>query len=226
MTANTLVLNRKIVIAAVVFCVAAMFVTSFVYRMKHPNLFVEVRQQTGPQQPVDHDHDGDGFQDDGPNAGMANADALSTPPPGMAQGMGGSMAMVKEFMAAVEKDPSDVKAQIELGKAFLMMRAWDRALEPLHKANELAPGDLDVLKAIGIAYFNKEDYTGASAAYDEILETAPNDTLALFNLGVIYKYYFEKKEDSIQYFEKVLTLEKNDEELIKIAKQELEELKN
>lgn len=220
MTASPLTLNRRIVILAVLFCVAAMFVTSFVYRMKHPNLFVEVRQQAGPQQPVDHDHDGDGIQDDGPNAGKPTSEAMATPP-GM--GKNGTMGKIKEYMAAVQDNPSDVEAQVNLGKAFLLMRAWDRALEPLEKANELDPGNIDVLKAIGIAHFNKEDFTRASAAYDEILEIDPNDTLALFNQGVIFKYYFEKKDVARTYFEKVLALEKNDPELLKIARQELEE---
>jgi len=201
-----------------------MFVTSFIYRMNHPNLFVQVQQQSGPQQPADHDHDGDGVQDDGPNEGKLTSEVMNqgtTPPPGMGQNMGGGMAKVKEFMARVDENPNDVEALVNLGNSFLMMRAWDRAIEPLEKANELKPGDTNVLKAIGIAYFKKEDFVKASAAYDEILEIDPNDTLALFNLGVIFKYYFEKPDASRTYFKKVLTLEKNDAELIKMAKQEL-----
>ena len=108
-----------------------------------------------------------------------------------------------------------------MGNSFLMMRAWDRAIAPLVKADELKPGDTEVLKALGIAYFNKEDFVKASAAYDSILEIDPNDTLALFNLGVIFKYYFEKPEPAKVYFEKVLAIEKDDAEIIKMAKEEL-----
>lgn len=212
MTASGLAFGRKVVILSVLICVAAMFVTSFIYRMNHPNLFVEVRQQG--QQVQDHDHDGDGVQDHGPeeDAGV----------PGMGGAMGGTMAKVREFMAAVENNPDDLEAQVNLGKAFLLMRAWDRAIEPLEKAHALAPEDIDVLKALGIAYFNKEDFTHASEAYDKILAIEPHDTLALFNLGVMYKYYFEKTDVARTYFEKVLSLEKDDQELIKVAKQELE----
>lgn len=188
---------------AVFISVLAMFVTSFVYRMNHPNLFVQVQQQ----------HTADDGHDHGDTP---------VPPTGMGQGMGGSMAKVKELMAQVEKNPNDVDALINLGNSFLMMRAWDRAIEPLEKANSLQPGDTNVLKAIGIAHFNKEDFVKASAAYDQILEIDPDDTLALFNLGVIFKYYFEKPDQARTYFEKVLTLEKDDAEMIKMAKQELE----
>ena len=217
MTASAVSFGRKSVILAVMVTVAAMFVTSFVYRMNHPNLFVQVQQGAAPA-PQDHDHDGDGVQDHGPDG----SETGMTPPPGMGQAMGGGMAQVKEYLAAVEANPNDTKALVNLGNAFLMMRAWDRALEPLTKANELDPGDVGLLKAIGIAHFNKEDFVGATAAYDEILEIDPNDTLALFNLGVINKYYFEKPDDARTYFEKVLAVEKEDAEIIKMAKQELE----
>lgn len=205
MTASSVNMGRKAVILAIFICVGAMFVTSFVYRMNHPNLFVQVQQQHTPDD--GHDHG------DGPTGA----------PPGMGDGMGAAMGQVKEYLAQVEADPNNVEALVNLGNSFLMMRAWDRALEPLTKAHELKPGNTDVLKAIGIAHFNKEDFTKASATYDEILEIEPNDSLALFNLGVIYKYYFEKDKVARTYFEKVLAVEKKDENIIKMTKQELEQ---
>jgi len=210
MTASSITFGRKAVILTVLVSVAVMFVSSFVYRMNNPNLFVQSKQ--GAQQaPEDHDHDGDGIQDDGPNAGQPSA---------MGSAMG-NMGQIKEFIARVEANPDDVDALVNLGNAFMMMRAWDRALEPLEKANKLQPGNTDLLKGIGIAKFNKEDYVGATAVYDEILEIAPNDTLALFNLGVIHKHYFEKPDEARRYFEKVVELEKEDAEMVKLAKQEL-----
>jgi tetratricopeptide (TPR) repeat protein len=198
MTASTGDFGRKAVILAVLGAVAAMFITSFVYRLNNPNLFVKARQPA-----VEHEGEG------------------ATPPPGMGQ-MGGNMAKVKEFMARVEANPDDVEALVGLGNSFLLMRAWDRALEPLEKANAIQPGNVDVLKGIGIAQFNKKDFVKASAAYDEILAAKPDDTLALFNLGVIFKYYFEKPDTARTYFEKVLELEHEDAQMIKLAKQELE----
>lgn len=214
MTVNSVSLGRKAVIFSVLCCVAAMFVASFAYRMNHPNLTVQVKE--GPPPPEDHDHDGDGVQDHGPEEGVM-------PPAGMGQGMSGAMGKVREYMAQVEENPNDVKALINLGNSFLMMRAWDRALTPLKKANELEPGNVGLLKAIGIAHFNKEDFEQASAAYKQILEIDSKDTLALFNLGVIHKYYFDKKDIARTYFEKVLAVEKQDAEIIKMVKQELAE---
>lgn len=204
MTAVNHDFGRRAVISLVFVGVAAMFVASFAYRLNNPNLVIMARQPATM------------------NAGSGNAEGGERAmPPGMEQ-MGGNMARIKEYMAQVEANPDDVEALIGLGNAFLMMRAWDRALEPLEQANRLSPGNVDVLKGIGIARFSQEDYVKASAAYDEILALKPDDTLALFNLGVIFKYYFEKPDQARTYFEKVLELEHDDAEMIKLAKQELE----
>lgn len=211
--ASNISFGRKTVILTVIGTIAAMFVASFVYRMNNPNLFVKAQmgaqQQTPGVEPghEDHDHDGDGVPD-GEQAKKQQA-------------MGGAMSRVRDFMARVEQNPDDVEALVGLGNSFLMMRAWDRALEPLTKANTLEPQNTSVLKGIGIAHFNKEDFTKAAQSYEAILKIDENDTLALFNLGVINKHYFKKPDIARTYFEKVVALEKDDTEMIKLARQEL-----
>ncbi|WP_319582133.1 tetratricopeptide repeat protein [uncultured Pseudodesulfovibrio sp.] len=200
MTDSSVPFGRKAVILTVFLALAAMFATSFVYRMKNPNLFVKSR---APQSVADA---GEG--------GGAGA-------PAMGGAMTGAMSRVKEYLERVKEHPDDVEALVGLGNSFLMMRAWDRALEPLEKARQIKPEDTTVLKAVGIAYFNKQDYTKASEAYESILKVDPEDTLALFNLGVIYKHYFKKPDVAQTYFEKVLTLEKQDAEMVKLARSEL-----
>jgi len=205
MTASVTAFGRKAVILAVVVAIGAMFVTSFVYRMENPNLFVKAQQQHTADD--GHDHDGDGKPD---NEGQAMGGVSS-----------GAMSKVKEFMARVDADPNDVEALIGLGNSFLMMRAWDRALQPLLKARTLQSDNTTVLKGIGIAYFNKEDFTKAAESYEAILKVDDKDTLALFNLGVIYKHYFKKPDQAGTYFSRVLELEKDDQEMIKLAREEL-----
>jgi len=218
--ASNAVFGRKAVILAVLVAVGIMFVASFLYRMENPNLFVKARmpgQQRQQQIPgvepghEEHDHDGDGVPD-GEQAMQKQA---------MPGNMGGAMSKVREFMARVEKDPNDVEALMGLGNAFLMMRAWDRALEPLGKAAALDSTNTSVLKGIGIAYFNKEDFEKAAQSYEAILKINGKDTLALFNLGVITKHYFKDVDAARGYFEKVLELEKDDAEMTKLATEEL-----
>lgn len=196
MTDSRVPFGPKAVILAVFVALAAMFATSFIYRMNNPNLFVQSQATRS-------------FADAGGGEG------------GSAMG-GGAMSRVKEYMDRVRQNPDDLEALVGLGNSFLMMRAWDRALDPLEKARRLKPDDVEVLKAIGIAYFNKEEYAKAEAAYEAILKVDPEDTLALFNLGIIYKYSFKKPDVARAYFEKVLSLEKGDAEMIKLARQELD----
>ena len=189
------VVGRKAVILFTLAAVAVMFAASFIYRMDHPNLFVKAQM----------------------SAGQGGEQAGASP-------MGdGPMSKVREFMARVEADPQDVEALVGLGNSFLMMRAWDRALIPLGTASQLDPENIGVLKGIGIAYFNKEAFQEAAESYEAILKIDANDTLALFNLGVIYKHYFKKQDVARTYFEKVLALEKDDVEMLRLAKEELGE---
>ena len=198
MTDSRTIFGRKAVILVVLAAVGVMFVTSIVYRMANPNLFVKGRQAPG-----------------------SNSVEQAEGGPAMGGAMSGAMSRVREFIDRVEKDPNDVDALVGLGNSFLMRRAWDRALEPLEKARQLRPEDTTILKAVGIAQFNKEEYDKAKDTYEAILKVDPNDTLALFNLGVIYKHYFKKPDIAGTYFEKVLALEKEDADMIKLAREEL-----
>ena len=123
-------LGRKAVILSILAAVAVMFAASFLYRMDNPNLFVKARMGNG------HDHGGE-------------APAMDA----------GPMSKVREYMERVEVDPEDVEALVGLGNSFLMMRAWDRALAPLEQGSGHSDPDdtTGVLKAIGIAHFNKEE---------------------------------------------------------------------
>ncbi|OIQ51110.1 lipoprotein NlpI [Pseudodesulfovibrio hydrargyri] len=201
MTDSRVPFGRKAVVLAVFLALAAMFATSFLYRMNNPNLFVKSQAPRS-------------FAEEGGERGGQGA-------PAMGGAMNGAMSRVKEYMERVKGNPEDVEALVGLGNSFLMMRAWDRALEPLEKARSLRPDDATVLKAVGIAYFNKEEYAKASEAYETILKVDPQDTLALFNLGVINKHYFKKPDIAQTYFEKVLALEKQDAEMLKLAREEL-----
>lgn len=189
MTASINLMGRKLLLAAIVIGLAAMFVTSVVYRVNHPNLTVQGKQQSVS--------------------------------PGM-QGMG--MGAIKDMMARVEADPENVDNLIDLSNAFLMMRAWDRALVFLEKARTLEPDNMAVLKSVGICYFQKQQHEEAVEVYEHILELDPNDVLAHYNLGVIFHHFLDDPKSSARHFQAVVDLPHDDEEMRKNAKKELKEL--
>lgn len=142
-------------------------------------------------------------------------------PQGMQQmGMGG----LQEMMAKAEAEPENVNNLIELGNAFLMMRAWDRALEFLEKARALEPENVMVLKSVGICYFQKEKYEEAVEIYERILGLDGSDALSHYNLGIIFKHFLNDPESSAKHFTAVMELPHEDEEMRKNAKSELKEL--
>jgi len=196
MTDSRIIFGRRAVILAVFIAIAMMFGTSFVYRLNNPNLFVKSKQAPPKM----------GEQAEG----------------GMPGAMGnGAMSRIREYIDRVKKDPNDVEALVGMGNSFLMMQAWDRALESLEKARKLKPEDTTILKAVGIAHFNKKEFAKATEAYKAILKIDPKDTLALFNLGVIAKHYSKDEALARTYFEQVLALEKRDMEMLQLAKEEL-----
>ncbi len=190
MAANINLLGRKVLLTGIFLSLAAMFVSSILYRVEHPNLTVQSKQQRHA-------------------------------PEGMRQmGMGG----LKEMMAKVESEPENVNNLIELSNAFLMMRAWDRALVFLEKARALQPDNLMILKSVGICYFQKQKYEEAVEVYEHILGLDDKDALAHYNLGIIFRHFLHDPESSARHFRAVLDLAHNDEEMKKNARSELKEL--
>ncbi|WP_243547156.1 tetratricopeptide repeat protein [Pseudodesulfovibrio tunisiensis] len=196
MTDGKATLGRKTVLLILLGSIAAIFAVSFLYRMQNPNLQVHVKQQSRTRAPE-----------------------------GMTQNMAG-MAQVKELMARVEKNPEDVEALTELGNMFLMMRAWDRALEPLEKAVQLQPKNVNLLKGVGICYYNKKQYDKAMQVYGEILEITPDDALVFYNMGVISKYALSKPDQAKSFFRQAAEFAGQNEELRLHAEEELKTLES
>ncbi len=138
----------------------------------------------------------------------------------MTTGMGG----LQEMMVKAEKEPDNVENLVSLGNAFLMMRAWDRALGYLERAKTLQPNNVAVLKSVGICYFQKQMHEQAVEIYEHVLEEQPGDALSHYNLGIIFKHYLNDPQSAATHFRAVVELPHGDAEMKKHAKAELEEL--
>lgn len=143
---------------------------------------------------------------------------------GMPGGMSGGMGAVQELMNNVKANPNDFGARVELGNAFIMMRAWDRAIEHLTVANTIKPGEVHVLKSLGISMYHKGDFANALGTYKAILTKQPDDALALYNVGVIYRHALKNDGEAATYFKKLLEVHKHDDELRKDTEKELKEM--
>lgn len=194
--------GRKLVLVALLTALLAMFVGSFAYRMQGAGLIVEIKPERGG---MGKGGMGGGGQMGGPMGGMQGID----------------MEHLRELMQTMEKNPNDPKVLLELGNTFMMMQAWDKALEFLDQAVKLKPGDLQIHRALGMVHFERKQYPLARKSFELVLAREPGDVLAHYNLGILLKHYMNKPAEGDQHFRRVVQLGSANPEVMKSAEQEL-----
>jgi Flp pilus assembly protein TadD len=187
---------QRIILLALLGAFVAMFIGSFAYRMQSKGLTVEVRQEQA-----------------GGRGGMGSGG-----PMGM---MGVDMDALRGLMRQVEQTPDDPKVLLDLGNTFMMMQAWDKALEYLAHAEKVAPQDMRVQRALGMARFERKEYDQAKKAFDKVLAKEPGDALTHYNMGILLKHYMKKTAEGDAHFRKVVQLAPEDKEVLKSAQEEL-----
>jgi tetratricopeptide (TPR) repeat protein len=99
------------------------------------------------------------------------------------------------YAEAARLDPADVEIPLAAGNLHLEARAWDRALEELARAAELAPRDPLVFHNLAVAYLSRarhrwrsgdregsrEDWLAARERAEAVVTFAPGDS----DLGAI-----------------------------------------
>jgi tetratricopeptide (TPR) repeat protein len=92
------------------------------------------------------------------------------------------------FKKAISIRPEYAPAKNNLGTAYMAKQDWDAAIEQFKTViGDLLYGTPHFpLTNMGIAYYNKQDYTNAEKYYLEALDLEPNYVLALRNLGKTY----------------------------------------
>jgi type IV pilus assembly protein PilF len=92
------------------------------------------------------------------------------------------------FKKAIEIRPEYAPAKNNLGTVFMAQQNWDAAIVQFKTvAGDLLYGTPHFpLTNLGIAYYNKQDYTNSERYYLEALDLEPNFVLALRNLSKTY----------------------------------------
>ncbi|WP_018124027.1 tetratricopeptide repeat protein [Desulfovibrio oxyclinae] len=188
------VFGRKTVLTVSFVVLAGVFAASVGYRMLNPKLEKRMERR----------------------GGMA---------PGMTAGMPAEdMAGLKATMKLLEEEPENFKALKELGSAFMMMQAWERAVPFLERANKVRPDDREVLMSLGIVRFQQKRYHDAAAVYEGLLEKHPQDALVNFNLGIIYKHFLDKPDAAADLFRTAIQNAGDDKDMVERATKELESI--
>lgn len=199
--AETPRLGQKVVVGSLVAALLIIFVGSFIYRMQGKGMTVEIQQERG-----------------GMGGGMGEGMGGKGGPMGM---MGVDMEALRELMRKMETNPEDPKILFELGNTFMMMQAWDKALEFLEHAAKNAPNDMETQKALGMVRFELKQYDHAKKIFDKVLAKNPDDALTHYNMGILLKHYMNKAGEAEPHFRKVVQLAPKDADVLKSAQEEL-----
>jgi len=134
------------------------------------------------------------------------------------QGMAGdpqqNMGMITALMEKLKENPDDVHTLHTLAEQFMRMQAWDRAEALLERA----------IVAMGIVEFNLKRYRDAADKFELLLEQAPDDLMARYNLGVLYGHFLEDKDKAVEYFQSVVDAENAPEDMRKEAAEAIKAL--
>ena len=122
--------------------------------------------------------------------------------------------MVIGLEKKLEKDPNNVSGWYMLGRSYMMLRKYPKAVSSYEKALKIKPDAVDVMLALAdsLAMINKGQITGRPVALiDKALELEPENVMALWLGGMASKQVGNHLQ-SIQRWTKVLKYLKDPEE--------------
>lgn len=186
--------GKKLTAWLLVAALAGIFVSSVLYRLEHPSRKVSLKQSTHGEAPS-----------------------------GMGESMSSEqMEMLQGLMRQLQENPNDPATLTAVGRAFMRMRAWDKAGDFLTDALAIRPADEEALTLYGIVLFQQEDYAKAEEIFTQLLAVSPDSVMAHYNLGVIKKYHRNAPDEAAAHFNRALELKPEDERLRELISKELE----
>ena len=135
---------------------------------------------------------------------------------------------IKLLKTALEKDPSDLQALLDLGNAYFDADRHQEAIDVYSKALAIDPKNPDVRTDMGIMYRKLGQFDKALEAFRQSAQEQPLHVNSRFNIGIVLKYDKGDFKGAIQAWEEFLKLEKlldpGDERPI-MVRQEIESMK-
>ncbi len=99
------------------------------------------------------------------------------------------------LLDAIKQDPQNEQAHFQLGRIYVKMRDYPKAIESYTEVLKLNPNFTDVYSRLGFAYGMNENYDKAEEVYQQLVQMNPPDLdVALYNLAVIQDKQGKKEE--------------------------------
>jgi tetratricopeptide (TPR) repeat protein len=109
---------------------------------------------------------------------------------------------------AVEFDPGNESALLNLAKGYLETGKIDDAIRILNKCLKVYPDYDKALNLLGICYLNKNDHPTAISIFLRIIKVNPKYVSAYYNLGYMYKLE-NNLQLSVNYLKQAIIVNKN-----------------
>jgi len=117
--------------------------------------------------------------------------------------------VIKIYDKILKLDPSEYRAWVDRGYAFLQLDRFAESLESYNKAIEIKPKETNALYNKGIALSNLDRFEEAVESFNQLLEITPDDTGALRELARQFQE-MERWDDVIRIIDKELALDPED----------------
>src|SRR5258708_2600859 len=101
---------------------------------------------------------------------------------------------VQAYLTAIQKDPRNSDAFLDLGTLLLAQSRTDDALKVLQKGVIVSPGDGDMFAALGNALAKKDSWNEAATAYGKSLAIRPDRADIMFNLATSLEHLGKTSE--------------------------------
>lgn len=131
--------------------------------------------------------------------------------------------MMEKLKTSVEQNPNDTVKIKEYADLLSASHKVDEAIPLYEKILKKDAKRTDVLLALSLAYYNKQDFTQAENYTKKILQIDKNSNQAMYNLGAIYATRGEN--DKAKKIWEELEKKNPNNEIGKLARSSIEQLK-
>ncbi len=197
---------QRPLLAVMALFLAAIFVSSFLYRIQHGSLQVRLEQ---------------------PRRSMPGESMPGGPMDAMTGGQEhGAMDGVGAMMQKLQQEPHNVQLLTGLAQRFLAAQDWEAAEVFLQRALVAEPSNADILALLGMTSFQQEKFEDAANYYSLAAGIDPEDHLSLFNLGMLYSHFLGQPEKAKDYLEQAAAKAPAGSEVAERVQQELQALED
>jgi len=98
---------------------------------------------------------------------------------------------IKDRISGIERmltaNPNNVQALIQLGNDYFDIGQYDKSIETYEKALKIDPKNAEITTDMAVAYRRLGKTEESVRLFRKALEIDPNQTLAMFNLGIVLR---------------------------------------